>query len=181
MKPGNPVDRLLFLLPDVSLLKRAVLSSGTSVSPIVCRIAGVGKELDDLRGGLDGEAGFVVSSSSSPHISSASVKRTVFRVLRVAPSMLSIFVFGVMGSLFRSAWCEAPMAASSSAASESSEYSSLSVSSTNPNPGARALFATAGCVCSSDSRQERASTPDNKMTVPRAIRPPLRGDNRLVW
>ena len=74
-----------------------------------------------------------------------------------------------MGSPFNNAWFSAVMAASSSAVYES-EYSSLSVSSTKPRPGASALCATAGLVCSSESRQESARTPERRIAVPRAMR-----------
>lgn len=138
MKPGKPVERRLFLrvfkLKLVLERRREVVSSGSAPSPN----AGGGSVVEARRNGLgDGVTDFVSESSSSPQISSASVSRTVLRRGRVAPSTVSILVVGVMGSPFRRAWFSELMAASSSAFKES-EYSSLSVSSTKPNPGARA-------------------------------------------
>ena len=132
MKPGKPVERLRRLLLSVLDLNNEVVSSGTS-SPSVC--AGGGSVVDALRGG--GGMDFVSSSWRSAHISSCSVKRTVFRTCCVAPSTVSSLVVGVIGSPFRRAWWEELMAASSSALNESL-YSSLSVSSTKPRPGANA-------------------------------------------
>ena len=163
MKPGNPVDRLLLRRENVFDRSREVFSSGSSL------IAESGRPEEARLGGREGDGDFAVSSSSSPQISSASVTRTVFRTFLVAPSTVSSVVVGVIGSLRRSAWCSAPIAASSSALRESDD-SSLSVSSTKPRPGASALCETADGVCSSERRQERARTPERRMTVPRAMR-----------
>lgn len=163
VNPGKPVERLRLRREKVFERSREVFSSGSSVTAVS------GRPEDARLGGLEGDGDFAVSSSSSPHISSASVTRTVLRTCLVAPSTVSSFVVGVMGSLRRRAWCSAPMAASSSAFRES-EDSSLSVSSTKPRPGASALCETAEGVCSSERRQERARTPERRMTVPRAMR-----------
>jgi hypothetical protein len=86
----------------------------------------------------------------------------------VALMAASGWVVGVMGSLFRSGSRSAPMEASSSAVRDSEESS---VSPTKPRPGVNALCVTAGWVCSSLRRQDRARTPDRRIAVPRAIRP----------
>jgi len=178
MKPGKPVERRRFrrVLKPVLERRREVDSSG-SPSPR----AGGGRVVLTRRSGLgEGVTDFVSESSSSPQISSASVRRTVFRRGRVAPRTVSILVVGVMGSPFRRAWFSEVMAASSSALKES-EYSSLSVSSTKPRPGVSADCATAGWLCSSERRQERAKTPVRRMMVPRAIRHACRAERRSAW
>ncbi len=180
MKPGKPVERRRFLrafkLRLVLERRREVDSSGSAPSVG----AEGGRVVLALRIGRgEGGTDFVSESWSSPQISSASVRRTVFRRGRVAPRTVSILVVGVMGSPFRSAWFSEVMAASSSAFKES-EYSSLSVSSTRPRPGASALWVTAGWDCSSERRQERARTPERRMTVPRAMREARRALRRSV-
>jgi len=104
MKPGKPVERRRFLramrLRLVLERRRDVDSSGSAPSVGV----GGGSVVLALRNGRgEGVRDFVSESSSSPHISSASVRRTVFRRGRVAPRTVSILVVGVIGSPFKRA------------------------------------------------------------------------------
>ena len=98
VKPGKPVERLLLRRPIVLERKRVVVSSGGSSSG--CSVSA--NIVKARRGGLPGE-GFASSSWSSPHISSASASRTVFRTFLVAPRTVSSFVVGVIGSPFSKA------------------------------------------------------------------------------
>ncbi len=102
MKPGKPVERRRFrrLLNVVFERRRDVDSSGSWPTPSI----GAGRVVLARRSARGETVGdFVSESSSSPQISSASVRRTVFRRGRVAPRTVSSLVVGVIGSPFRSA------------------------------------------------------------------------------